>query len=730
MKKIGFFLLISLLFVGEGFAQRQNKWRNYLDVTAFQNTDLVKSGDNLWIGTSGGLLRYNTMTGQHHIFQPDTCAMKGVKVTAICSDSMGGVWFATNLSGLQHFDGTTFRWWPTKNNGEALYRLRKIQLDKQGRLWMLHQNYEASSLSYRPEILMFQGGQWTSFARDSIAFDSDFAVDKDGVCWSLENIDFPNLRTKVLAFDSRNQQITRFDTLNSPLKLVYGNALLRADNVGNVWATYKSNAYPINLFLQQLNLQSWRTYTFRNDRNFSDPLDFNIDNQGGMHIINGQYYFTFQDSSWLQRGTGDYFYRRLLSANATKWAIGTTSIFGNTPYFLIKIDGSNQQAMSFKSDKTLINTDEKSYQIFGNDTRTTDLHCRTFDFDGQRFKPNQLIGSQGAFDGDSLLWTAGLDYIEQFDFRRNRSETIATERIYTDKVLVDKFANKWIKSSIYKGLYMLTPNRTLSFFDMVANNLGSSLQDFAIDTAGNIFALTGKGIVKRSVQTQAWSVLPFPEALRGYGLSKINIDEGNHIWLNANGFCALYSERDGAERLDYNQVSFNRPNNFENEFDRFVTYRNRVWWFAARNGLVRYDGVSYLRFDATNSPMATKNITGVFTDKLGNLWMNHPYGLTVFNENNLVDLVTSTKDIAQKPTTDIAHQLFPNPLSNQGILRFDNPQNQLFELQIFNANGQMQMQQKTAGHQFLIDNTNFTQGIYFYVLKNEGKTGRGKFVVP
>jgi ligand-binding sensor domain-containing protein len=730
MKKIGFFLLIFLFFVGEGFAQRQNKWRNYLDAASLQSSEMVKSGDNLWLSTNGGLLRYNTTTGKHDVFQPDSCAMKGVKVTSVCSDSMGGVWFATNAFGLQHFDGTTFRWWPTKTSGEPFSWLRKIQLDKQGRLWMLNQTADVGA-SPKAEILVFQNGQFRSYAQDSIAFERDFAVDKDGVCWSIQEDYFPNQRTSVSAYDSRNGQITKFDFLNSPLKLAYGHVLLRTDNVGNVWTTYSSEIYPTKLFLQLVSLQNWRTYVFTNDRNVYNPSDFTFDNQGGMHIVNSDYYFTFRDSSWLQRSTGDYFYGRFLSIDATKsWALGATAGLINQSAHLIKIEGNSRQLMSFKSAKTLINQAERSYTIFGNDTRTTDLHCQTFDFDGRQFKPNKLTGSQGAFDGDSLLWLAGLNYISQFDFRTNMGQAITTQRVVSDKILVDKWANKWVYGGNYKGLFMLTPSRDLSFFNFSTNDLGTYVSDFAIDTAGNIWALSDSGLVKRNARTQTWAIVRLPDTLRNYRMHYINIDEGNHIWLVGDyGTCLEYSEQNGIKRLDYNQVSTPSRSNFENIFDRFVTYRNGVWWFATRYGLVRYDGVNYQRFDANNSPMATKNIRGIFTDKLGNIWLNHPYGLTVFNDNNLVDLVTSTKEIAQE-ATNIPHQFFPNPLSNQGILRFDNPQNQLFELQIFNANGQILRQQKTTSHQFLIDNKDFTQGIYFYVFKNEGKIGRGKFVVP
>jgi hypothetical protein len=726
MKKIGLLLITAFLLIANVHAQQQNKWRNYLDAASLRGSEFVKSGDNLWISTQGGLLRYNTITGKHNVFQPDTCAMKGVKVTSVCSDSMGGVWFATNVFGLQHFDGTTFQWIATKNSGEPLGWIRKIQLDKQGRLWMLHQtnNVGASSAA---EILMFQGQQWTSYARDSIAYDLDFAVDKDGVCWNVSSDYRWGDYNHILAFDSRNGQITHFNSRNSPLRLEFQPPLLRADNIGNVWVTYGNRDSSTKLFLHQLKLQNWRSYTFSSIRNVYGPYDFSFDNQGGMHIQSSDYYFTFKDSSWLVRGN-DYYYASYMYVDATKsWAIGGPTYIGHPPIYLIKIDNNNRQLISFKTDKTLPNESERSYPIFGNHAWKTDLHCRNFDFDGKQFKPNQLDGRQGAFDGDSLLWMAHYDFITYLDFRTNSTSSISTQRIGSDKILVDKFKNKWIFGPTYfKGLYTISPDRTISFFDIRANGFGSSITDFAIDTAGNVWALCDSGLIKRNALTQTWSIKRLPDSVRVYGVQYINIDEGNHIWLNANGLCVQYSEQNGVRVLEYQEVSIPRFYNFENVFDRFVTYRNGFWWFAARNGLVRYDGVNYQKFDGKNSPMATKDITGVFTDRLGNLWMNHPYGLTVYNEKGLVDLATSSKEIAKQE--DIPHRLFPNPMSNQGTLTFQNPNNSVFKLRIFTVNGGVIERQETSSNQFVIQNKGLAAGIYFYQIENNGRFGQGKFV--
>ena len=79
-----------------------------------------------------------------------------------------------------------------------------------------------------------------------------------------------------------------------------------------------------------------------------------------------------------------------------------------------------------------------------------------------------------------------------------------------------------------------------------------------------------------------WSIIRLPDTLKRREIRDINTDEGNHIWLIINGLCALYSEQNGAKVLDYSQVAFESHYPFENDYDRFVTYRNGVWWFATR----------------------------------------------------------------------------------------------------------------------------------------------------
>ena len=338
-----------------------------------------------------------------------------------------------------------------------------------------------------------------------------------------------------------------------------------------------------------------------------------------------------------------------------------------------------------------------------------------------------MSGKQATFDGDSLLWMTEYSDARFFDFRTN-SQVIVPSAIYRGinpyKILADKKSNKWVLSSDFTKFYRIDKNRvfTILDFSFPSRNL---IRDFAIDSSGNVFVASDSGLLKRDVRTENWAFVPLKDSVRK-NLTRITIDEGNNIWFDVNSTCYQFSEINGLKLLDGQNVSLPIYDNFF-PTGNFVTYRNNKWWFAARNGLVSFDGQNYKTYNAVNSPMPTNYITSLFTDKLGNLWMNHKYGLTVFNENSLVDLRTFVKEISQK--YGIKSQVSPNPLSKNGILSFENPERKLFELTIFDANGKTVIYQTATENRFIIQNQDLMNGIYFYNLKNNAETGFGKFVV-
>ena len=730
MTKNVLFLFTFLVFVGicAVSAQNQNKWRNYLDP---RPSDFVQSGDYIWLASQGGLIQYNTLTKAHRIFQPDTCAIKGVNILSLCSDSVGGVWFSTNAGGLQHFDGTTFRWFPNHTNGAILSAIRKIQLDKQGRLWMLHftNSYGALDLG---EILMFNQQEWKNYMRDSLDYEADFAVDKDGVCWGYQQVYSPRFYKSIVAFDSRNGQFSHFDTLNSPLKIkMYGAPLFKTDRVGHVWLTYDSPD-DTNMYLHQLGVTGWKTFRKSLNRaNFESyrPSEIIVDKSGVIHLLLGYGFYIFKDSTFSYKQERNYTTSRFLPIDSLKsWRIAN-DFSQALPYDFCLLDNGVRQPISFTSGQSLL-LRSRGYEVFGNYPQSNSLLIGSFEFDGRQFKPNNIYGTQAAFEGDSLLWLSGYNNIAYYDFRTKLGRSILEPRILPSKVRVDKFGNKWIlafSGVALKGLYKVALDKTVSFSKWSDDNsLGTHIYDFDVDTMGTVWAANDSGLVKRNPQTGVWSLVPLPDSVKRF-IDAINIDEGNHIWLSYGGFFVQYSTQNGLKIFGYQDIVFRQSIGSEYMYSNFVSYRSGVWWLITDYGLTRYDGVNFQKFSAVNSLIPTKNVFSVFTDKLNNLWINHYYGLTVYNENGIVDLRTSLKEAPQQ--AELPHQFFPNPLSNQGILTFQNPQNALFTLRIFNINGQIIAQQETRSSQFLIQNNDWANGIYLYQIESEGKKGYGKFVV-
>ncbi|MBL4657967.1 MAG: T9SS type A sorting domain-containing protein [Flavobacteriales bacterium] len=71
----------------------------------------------------------------------------------------------------------------------------------------------------------------------------------------------------------------------------------------------------------------------------------------------------------------------------------------------------------------------------------------------------------------------------------------------------------------------------------------------------------------------------------------------------------------------------------------------------------------------------------------------------------------------------------PNPFSESTIIRFDNPENELFELEIYDIAGRIQRKQSVKMSSVEISADELKPGTYIYVLSGSNKTGRGKLMV-
>jgi ligand-binding sensor domain-containing protein len=114
----------------------------------------------LWIGTDGGLDRYEPATGNFSHFLPDEPAKRGNgnrHISAILDDGRGGLWLAT-ADGLQHFDIASGRFasWhhvPGVADSIASDQVKALALGPGGRLWV---GTSAGLDSLDPDLMRFR----------------------------------------------------------------------------------------------------------------------------------------------------------------------------------------------------------------------------------------------------------------------------------------------------------------------------------------------------------------------------------------------------------------------------------------------------------------------------------------------------------------------------------------------------------------------------------------------
>ena len=95
------YIIILLLFPKESSTQ-DSKWINYTDIDRI--TALVSEGDNIWIGTDGGLVKLNKNTESLKYYTKANSGIPGNAITSLDVDEYGNVLIGTNHNGIGIFN--------------------------------------------------------------------------------------------------------------------------------------------------------------------------------------------------------------------------------------------------------------------------------------------------------------------------------------------------------------------------------------------------------------------------------------------------------------------------------------------------------------------------------------------------------------------------------------------------------------------------------------------------
>ena len=210
MKRTLLFIVYVLLSLS-GYAQTANDWIR----------QMAMDGDNLWLATNAGLVKYNKLTGEHTTytrFNNGLCSDDLISVT--CRN--GKVLVGSYDNGVSEFDGRVFRNYNRYNTPFFTNQsFEEVLYDSDGNLWL-------GGLYY---IYKYDGIAWEKYTQPQALFSSWVAYSAlkqsaDGTIWFCSN--GPNFDGS-LGYITKDQEVktvtTRYcDAYNMDI-----------DKQGNVW---------------------------------------------------------------------------------------------------------------------------------------------------------------------------------------------------------------------------------------------------------------------------------------------------------------------------------------------------------------------------------------------------------------------------------------------------------------------------------------------------------------
>jgi ligand-binding sensor domain-containing protein len=215
MKKFTIIFIIGVVF-SYSLQSQNTEWLNYT------NGDLVitvaSEGIYMWIGTTGGLVKTNTVTGESIFYNKANSGLPENLVSSIALDAQGNKWIGTT-GGVAKFDNDNWTVYNSSNSGLPYNMVLSIALDAQGNKW----------IGTTGGVAKFDDVNWTIYNTSNsglpAASVSSIAIDAKGNKWFGTTVG-------VVKFDNINWTIYNRSNSGLPDDWVYS---IKIDAQGNKW---------------------------------------------------------------------------------------------------------------------------------------------------------------------------------------------------------------------------------------------------------------------------------------------------------------------------------------------------------------------------------------------------------------------------------------------------------------------------------------------------------------
>lgn len=512
------FLFLFIFFIAISNQAQNPEWINYT-----YNEDIhsiVGKDDVLWLATSGGLVKFNTITEQKECFNVSNSGLTSNYVSPIALDSLGNVWMWKNneralrfynvsTDYLVRFDGVEWKYFRPEINSNTTWDLypRVMEIDKNNTVWIGTNDNG---------LLRFDGITWSVFDTTNSNIPTndilDIAIDYENNLW-MGSGEVQGL----IMFD--NYEWVVYDSSNSgcPSEIIPN---VEIDNTGKVWLATLNKIITFDgisweNFPSEIPNGSYIWYKAFKIDSKNDP--WFLDNHLYHHSKNGwkiyalepnqqQYYnpsVLFLDkfnNKWMSskrqtsEGYEDYFKGGLAKFDSTGWSTYTLSnskFKGNMVGPIFK-DRKNNIWLS--SDLIMeIDGHNWSYQSPKFEMRP----IRSITSINEDLVGNIWFGSYG----EGLLKFDGSDWEHFNEYNSN----IPNNNIWD--IAFDKDGNLWFTCSYEIGVVKFDGSN-FTVYDSTNSGLPENyVVDIENDSKGNLYFGTGsKGMVKYDLDSGQFTI--------------------------------------------------------------------------------------------------------------------------------------------------------------------------------------------------------------------------------
>jgi len=167
--------LVLAFFACTLFAQNWTTFTNHKDVK-----DIVKVGNTLWVGTSGGLLKWDLESETHEKYTTSDGLISN-QISQVAIDDLGNAWITTTRGiSVLHTNGEITNY--TTADGLLYNDISSVVIDSEGNKWF------GTNVSYETNGLMKLdlAGNWTIYNPEEFLYNTrleHLAIDADDNIW-------------------------------------------------------------------------------------------------------------------------------------------------------------------------------------------------------------------------------------------------------------------------------------------------------------------------------------------------------------------------------------------------------------------------------------------------------------------------------------------------------------------------------------------------------------------